>query len=199
MAMLTIPLIEVTEGAILHFQRLLEKENTPGMNLRMAVENPGTPTADVDVTFCPAGDEEPSDLKMPFQTFTLFIDKHSEDALLEAKLDYEENAWGGQLSVKAPYLKGCAPAIGSSLEERIQYVLDTEVSPSLASHGGRVSLVEIVEGGIVVLRFGGGCQGCGMVTITLKHGIEKTLKEKFPEICEIRDVTDHNMGENPYC
>jgi Fe/S biogenesis protein NfuA len=191
-------LIQVTERAIQHFQKLLAKEDTPGMNLRVHVESPGTALADVGVTFCPAGDEEPSDSKMLFPGFTLFVDKDSKEALQEATIDYEENNWGGQLAVKAPYLKGKEPAIGSSLEERVQYVLETEITPSLASHGGRVSLVEILEGGIVVLRFGGGCQGCGMVTVTLKHGIEKTLKEKFPEISEIRDLTDHKTGENPY-
>lgn len=196
---ITTPLIHITPRALEHFEYLLEKDNTPDMNLRIEVKNPGTPTADVGVTFCPTGDEEATDLKMLFKGFTLFVDKHSEEALLDAQIDYEDNAWGGQLSVKAPHLKGREPDIGSSLEERVQYVLDMEITPSLASHGGRVSLVEILEGGIVILRFGGGCQGCGMVTVTLKHGIEKTLKEKFPEIREIRDVTEHHMGENPYC
>lgn len=193
------PLIYVTEKALQHFRKLLEKEETPGMNLRVHVESPGTQQADVGVTFCPAGDEESGDSKIVFTEFTLFVAEGSEEALREANIDYEESSWGGQLSVKAPYLKGQEPTIGSSLEERVQYVLETEITPSLASHGGRVSLVEILEGGIVVLRFGGGCHGCGMVTVTLKHGIEKTLKDKFPEITEIRDVTDHKTGENPYC
>ncbi len=192
------PFIHVSEKAMQHFQKLLAKEDTPGMNLRVHVESPGTPLADVGVTFCPMGDEEESDFKISFPDFILFVDKASEAALQDATIDYEENNWGGQLSVKAPYLRGREPTIGSSLEERVQYVLDTEITPSLASHGGRVSLVEILEGGIIVLRFGGGCHGCGMVTVTLKHGIEKTLKEKFPEICEVRDVTDHKTGENPY-
>ena len=65
-------------------------------------------------------------------------------------------------------------------------------------HKGNVSLVDILEGGIVVLRFGGGCQGCGMANMTLKQGIERTLKEKLPEIQEVRDATDHELGENPY-
>lgn len=194
----SMPLFHVTERALQHFQTLLTQEDSQGMNLRVHVESPGTPLADVGVTFCPAGDEETTDTQIVFPGFILFVAKDSEEALLDANIDYEENAWGGQLSVKAPYLKGRAPEVGSSLEERVQYVLETEVTPSLASHGGRVSLVEILEGGIVILRFGGGCHGCGMVTVTLKHGIEKTLKEKFPEISEIRDVTDHKTGENPY-
>lgn len=195
----TLPLLQVTERAIQHFQHLLEQENTPGMNLRIQVENPSTPSADVGVCFCPPEEEVENDLPIAFKAFTLFVDKDSKEALQDAHIDYEENAWGGQLSVKAPFLKGREPAIGSSLEERVQYVLDTEITPSLASHGGRVSLVEIQEGGIVILRFGGGCHGCGMVTVTLRDGIEKTLKDKFPEIREVRDATDHTTGDNPYC
>jgi Fe/S biogenesis protein NfuA len=190
--------LTVTDGAIRHFQGLIAKEDVEGMNLRIFVINPGTPAADIGVTFCPPKEEEKTDLKISFPNFSLFIDKISEDALLDAILDYEDDALGGQLSIKAPHLKGKKPGKESPLSEQIQYTLDAEVNPNLASHGGKVSLVEILEGGIVVLRFGGGCHGCGMVNVTLKEGIEKTLKEKFKEVTEVRDITDHALGENPY-
>ena len=61
-----------------------------------------------------------------------------------------------------------------------------------------MSLVDIIDDQIVVLQFGGGCHGCGMAGATMKNGIEKTLKEKFPEITEVRDATNHALGENPY-
>jgi len=77
-------------------------------------------------------------------------------------------------------------------------VLESEIAPQIASHGGRISLVEVAAGNIVVLRFGGGCHGCGMVDVTLKNGVEKTLRERIPEITEVRDVTDHETGEQPY-
>lgn len=190
--------ITVTEAALAHFRRLLEKEDVEGMNLRMFVANPGTIHADVAVTFCPPGEEESTDISLSLDDFILFIAKDSEDALFEAKIDFKEDKVGGQLSIKAPYLKGREPAKDSSLQEKIQYVIDSEINPGLASHGGRVSIVELLEPGIVVLQFGGGCHGCGMAGVTLKHGIEKTLKEKFPEINEIRDATDHAAGETPY-
>jgi Fe/S biogenesis protein NfuA len=78
-------------------------------------------------------------------------------------------------------------------------VIDSDINPSLAGHGGHISLIEIIDDSIVVLQFGGGCHGCGMANVTLKQGIEKRLKEKFPQIVEIRDVTDHTTGTNPYC
>jgi Fe/S biogenesis protein NfuA len=61
-----------------------------------------------------------------------------------------------------------------------------------------VSLVEVVDGNTAILQFGGGCQGCGMVDVTLKQGVEKTLVEKVPELIAVRDVTDHTNKENAY-
>jgi Fe/S biogenesis protein NfuA len=203
----------VTEAAQKHFSNLLQKEEVEGMNLRVFVANPGTIHADVSVTYCPPGEEAPTDVALPFESFKLFIDGDSKDSLTDARIDFIEDALEGHLSVKAPLLKGVEPAGTSSLSERIQFVIDSEINPNLAGHGGKVSLVEIIEdqnprenlpteasrGAIVILQFGGGCHGCGMAGVTLKHGIEKTLKEKFPEIVEIRDATDHTTGEAPYC
>ena len=78
------------------------------------------------------------------------------------------------------------------------YVLHNEINPGLAAHGGNVSLEEIFEESVAVLRFGGGCQGCGMVDVTLKDGVEKTLLEQIPQLTEVRDVTDHSVRENAY-
>ena len=77
-------------------------------------------------------------------------------------------------------------------------MLYNEINPGLAAHGGQVTLVEIVEESVAVLQFGGGCQGCAAVDITLKQGVEKSLVERIPELTEIRDVTDHTMRENAY-
>jgi Fe/S biogenesis protein NfuA len=77
-------------------------------------------------------------------------------------------------------------------------LLETEINPSLASHGGRVTLVEVTEKMEVVLQFGGGCQGCGMADVTLKQGIEQTLTRNIPEITAVLDSTDHQSGQNPY-
>ena len=86
----------------------------------------------------------------------------------------------------------------SPLEDRVNYVLFNEVNPGLAAHGGHVTLEEIFEKSIAVLRFGGGCQGCGMVDVTLKDGVEKSLMSQIPQLTEVRDVTDHSVKENAY-
>jgi len=109
-----------------------------------------------------------------------------------------------------PYLQLEASAISSAvsevsrdmaLEERIrssvQQVLDSQINPGVAMHGGHVSLLD-VKGNVVYIQMGGGCQGCGMATVTLKQGIEKSIRQYVPEVTEILDTTDHASGRNPY-
>ena len=86
----------------------------------------------------------------------------------------------------------------SSIEDRINYLLYNEVNPSLAAHGGDVSLVEVTDDQYAILRFGGGCQGCSAVSITLKDGVEKTLIEQIPELAGVRDMTDHTDRTNAF-
>ncbi len=85
----------------------------------------------------------------------------------------------------------------SRIRAKIQDLLDTAINPAVAGHGGVVSLVD-VKGKMVYLQMGGGCQGCGMVDVTLKQGIETMIREELPEVLEILDVTDHAAGQNPY-
>ncbi|MBI4617158.1 MAG: NifU family protein [Planctomycetes bacterium] len=81
---------------------------------------------------------------------------------------------------------------------KVQSLLDEEINPSLAYHGGFVRLLEASKDSKVFIQLGGGCQGCGMVDVTLKYGIETLLKERFPQITEVLDTTDHASGRNPY-
>ena len=83
------------------------------------------------------------------------------------------------------------------IRRRVQQVLDTIINPAGASHGGVVTLLD-VSNNAVYLEFGGGCQGCGMVSVTLKYGVERTIRDEVPEVGEILDTTDHASGRNPY-
>lgn len=192
-------MITLTPAAEQHFQELIAKEqDAENLNLRLNVVNPGTQQADVGIVFCPFGDEDPADLELHFAKFSLYIEHESIPALREAVIDFNKDQFGGQLSVKAPYIRGVVPGADAPLLERVQYIIDNEINPGLASHRGHVRLVEITANNTVVLRFGGGCHGCGMADITLKTGIEKTLLQQCPEITGVIDVTDHTAGENPY-
>ncbi len=191
-------MIEVSDSAQAYFLHLIEQQDEPGLGLRLLVNAPGTPNAACDLQFCPRGQHDGRDRVMEFQGFNLYIAMASEKWLEKAEIDFDENATGGQLSIRAPGIRGHAPAIDASLDERIEWLLETDINPSLAAHGGRVALTEITEDLRAVLRFGGGCQGCGMADVTLKQGIEKTLLSKIPELRGVLDATDHQSGANPY-
>src|SRR5438309_11500922 len=94
-----------------------------------------------------------------------------------------------------------APAAGglddAALYDRVAELFDSQVNPMVARHGGRVELIDVPDAG-VMLRMGGGCQGCGMADVTLRQGIEAMLQQAVPEVKGIVDITDHTAGSNPY-
>lgn len=191
-------MIDISPAAQEYFRHLIEEQGEAGLGLRLQVLSPGTSAANCDLQFSPAGSERESDHRLSFEGFDLHVAADSLQWLNESSIDFESGAAGGQLTIKAPGIKGNAPPDDAPLGERVAWLLESDVNPQLASHGGRVALVEITENHEVVLEFGGGCQGCGMADVTLKQGIEKTLLSEFPEIKAVLDATDHATGENPY-
>lgn len=187
----------VTPDAREFFARLLA-EQPEDTHLRLRAVDPGTPRADCELTYCHADETAAGDEVVDCGSFTLFVDGRSREWLEGATLDFETDATGGELSIKAPGLKGHRPAEDASLHEKVAWVLEARINPMVASHGGHVALVDVTDDRMVVLRFGGGCHGCGMVDVTLKQGVETTLKQEVPEIAGVRDATDHSTGENPY-
>lgn len=196
--------VEVTASAQVHFLELIRQENLPDLNIRIEVLHPRTAQAQVNISFCSAGEEESTDLKLSCSEFELFITAASRDALEGAVIDYktDETELSGHLAITAPQLKGGAWDPDAPLRERIEFVLNHDVRPNLAAHGGNVTLMDLIEEAphawAVILKFSGGCHGCGMAAQTLKQGIEKTLKDCFPEVAAVRDTTDHSTGTQPY-
>ena len=190
--------ITITQAAEDYLAELLSKQDTPGIGIRVFITQPGTPYAETCIAYCKPGEQKPEDTAVGLASFTAWIDGISEPFLEDAVVDYATNRMGGQLTIKAPNAKVPMVNEDSPLNERINYYLQTEINPGLASHGGQVSLVDVVDEGIAVLQFGGGCQGCGQADYTLKEGIEKTLLERIPELKGVRDVTDHSNRENAY-
>jgi Fe/S biogenesis protein NfuA len=106
----------------------------------------------------------------------------------------------GDLTVVVPHesvAKLNGATVDTDLARRVMAVLDRDVNPAIASHGGHAELAA-VEGATAYLRLGGGCQGCGMATVTLSQGIEVAITQAVPEIDSVVDVTDHASGTNPY-
>lgn len=191
-------MIEITESAQAHFRRLIEREALPGLGVRLSAVDAGTPRADVRLEFAEPQDLAGDEWAIDCDGFTLWLEAASVPFLDGARIDYETRGTAGQLQIRAPRIKGQAPGEGASLVERVRYVIDNEVNPQLASHRGHVTLDSIDADGVVYLRFGGGCHGCGMADVTLKQGIERTLVDKVPGVTAVRDATDHASGAAPY-
>jgi Fe/S biogenesis protein NfuA len=191
-------MLTISDTAQTHFRRLLEQQGIDGLGIRIAAVQPGTPKADCQLEFCEGADLSGNEVHVSCGGFTLYVDAASVPYLEGAELDYQGTSTGGQLTIRAPKIKGDAPGADAALAERVRHVLDSEINPQVASHGGRVSLVEVTADNAVLLRFGGGCHGCGMADVTLKQGIERTLRSRLPEISAVRDVTDHAHGHSPY-
>lgn len=191
-------MINISESAQSHFRKLIEREALPGLGVRLSAVHAGTPRADVRLEFAEPGDLQGDEWAIDCDGFTLWLDAPSVKYLDGAEIDYETQATGGQLQIRAPKIKGEAPAESASLVERVHWIVEQEINPQLASHRGHVAVQEVTADGVVVLRFGGGCHGCGMADVTLKQGIEKTLLSKVPGVTAVRDATDHDTGEAPY-
>ena len=191
-------MITISDTAQAHFRNLLDKQ-PDGTNIRVFVMNAGTPSAECGVSYCPPDAVEPEDLHLPFNGFEALIDPQSAPFLEEAVIDFVSDQMGSQLTLKAPNAKMRKVDDDAPLIERIEYVLHSQVNPSLAGHGGKVTLLEITADGYVILQFGGGCNGCSMVDVTLKEGIEKQMLELFPgEIKGVKDATEHQRGEHSF-
>ncbi|HEU0306419.1 MAG TPA: NfuA family Fe-S biogenesis protein [Lysobacter sp.] len=191
-------MINISESAQTHFRKLIEREALPGLGVRLSAVHAGTVRADVRLEFAEPGDLQGDEWAVDCEGFTLWLDAGSVSYLDGAEIDYETRSTGGQLQIRAPRIKGEVPGDSASLVERVRWVVENEINPQLAQHRGHVAVQEVTSGGVVVLRFGGGCHGCGMADVTLKQGIEKTLLEKVPGVTAVRDATDHDTGDAPY-
>ena len=182
-------MIRISDAAQAHFAKLLANQEE-GTQIRVFVINPGTPNAECGVSYCPPDAVEATDTALKFDLLTTEI--------FGKEFYFVTDQLGSQLTLKAPNAKMRKVADDAPLMERVEYMLQSQINPQLAGHGGRVSMMEITEDGYAILQFGGGCNGCSMVDVTLKEGIEKQLLNEFPELKGVRDLTEHQRGEHSY-
>ena len=165
--------------------------------LRVAVQ-PGSPLApQYELTLVDESDKQDGDTVVDGGGFTVYVDESSVEKLEGATVDWVESMYGGGFRVENPNVKPSGDAADGELAEKVAQVIETHINPAVGSHGGRVKLIDVRDRTVYV-QLGGGCQGCGMATVTLKQGIERMLREAFPEIEDVIDVTDHLSGANPY-
>jgi Fe/S biogenesis protein NfuA len=157
-----------------------------------------------DIYFQAASDAHDGDSVTEFDGLPVVVPEASVARLRGARLDWSEDDDGGLviLNPQVPPVTARPAAVAEGdlsgdLAQRILAVLDAEINPSIAMHGGRADLVA-VEATTAYLRLSGGCQGCGLAKVTLSQGIEVALRDAVPEIDSVVDVTDHASGANPY-
>ena len=190
--------MNITPSAQEYLADLLSNQEEDTTGIKIFVSEPGTPRAETCIAYA-KDDEDFLDYRIIEEfKFSLYLEEKSIDFLKDAEVDYSPDKFGGTLTIKAPNAKLPQISEDASIEDKINYVLYSEINPGLASHGGEVSLIEVVNEETAVLQFGGGCQGCGMVDLTLKDGVEKTLLEQVEGLKNVKDVTDHSYRENAY-
>ena len=205
----TDPILNVTEVARQKVLRVRAAEAEPDkLALWLEVSGVANGKYRYDMYFQPLDYAGPTDAVQRHDDLSVVIPNFSIDKLRGSTLDVAGDPVEGGLVLDNP--NSPSPAVASpgrpapppadlsgDVPQRVMQVLDSQINPSIAAHGGHAQLVA-VEGDTAYLRLSGGCQGCGMASVTLSQGIEVLLKENVPEIQRVVDVTDHASGTNPY-
>jgi Fe/S biogenesis protein NfuA len=188
-------MITITEVAKKKFLEVRESEGKPDHGLRVVVKNGGSARPEFALNLVSPTEPTDGDTITDGGGFKIHADAESARWLEGAAVDFVESMQESGFKVDAP--KAGLPRPTGPLADAVGRALEEQINPAVASHGGHVSLVAL-EDETAYLRFGGGCQGCGMVNVTLKQGVEKVLFESVPGLKKVMDVTDHASGTNPY-
>ncbi len=196
------PPLAITQTAyekVLGFRAATEP---PGQAMWVEITGIGAGEWTYNMYLRPLGEAAPEDAVQAHEDLAIVVPAASVERVRGATVDWSENLMAGGLKLinpntpSPPMAEGAGDLSGDVAQRAIQ-VLEEQVNPAIAAHGGQAELVALEEG-IAYLRLGGGCQGCGMATVTLSQGIEVALKDAIPEIVDVVDVTDHASGSNPY-
>jgi Fe/S biogenesis protein NfuA len=196
------PLLSVSEEARSKILEVRANETDPeSLALWIEVSGQSGGAFTYDMYFRPLAEAGSEDAVQRHDDLSVVVAAESVDKLVGATLDFT----GAGMVMQNPNRPAASPPMGArppadlsgELPQRVLTVLEEQINPAIASHGGRADLVA-VEDGIAYLRLSGGCQGCGLASVTLSQGIEVAILDAIPEITEVVDVTDHASGDNPY-
>ncbi len=201
-------MILITERARKRMEVLKERQETQqGRRVEgLHIDVHGTHNPEYSLAFIEEGKGDSSDVGVDVDGIRVFMAPRYVQFLEDVKIDFVTNLQQTGFKVENPKVvqsDSPAPPVGSSenvdspIYQAVKKVLDLEINPAVASHGGRVSLVDVKDQ-IAYITMGGGCQGCGMADATLKQGVVVAIKKAVPEILDVLDATDHASGRNPY-
>ena len=191
-------MITLTDGALEVVRSYMDQSDGEFTALRIGISG-GTPLSpDCELTLVGPDDIRESEQKVDVGDLTIVVEEEFVPRLEGATVDFVQrvNESGFEISL-AETAQAAAPTLEGPLAERVKTVLETEINPAIASHGGTITLVG-VEDTEIYLEMGGGCQGCAMSRMTLRQGVERMVRQAVPEVTVIHDITDHASGENPF-
>jgi Fe/S biogenesis protein NfuA len=187
------PILRFDEGAARKLCEMRDAGRFAGSALRVSVDEEGA-AFHYQIEVVKQDERRDGDAVVHCEGIPFYVDSGSAQRLAGATLCYVDRLSGSGFRFENP---NRPRLLANPIAARVQQVLDEEINPGVAAHGGRVSLVAVQQGRVVV-RFGGGCQGCGMVDVTLRDGVVASLRRAVPEITEVVDDTDHAAGDAPY-
>jgi Fe/S biogenesis protein NfuA len=190
--------VEFTAVARDTVRRFMQANEDTSFAVRIRVGSPSPLDPRYEITLIEHHEKSEEDFVFDDHGFEVVMDPESAKILDGARIDWIETLMESGFKVENPNLVpiGSKPLEGP-LADRVKQAIDLYVNPGVAQHGGHVTLVDVRDD-IVYLQMGGGCQGCGMASVTLSQGIERILREQVPEIAGIQDVTNHSAGDSPY-
>ena len=199
------PVLSITDTALAKILEIISEEpDSDELALEIRIAGVRDGHFDYDLAMIGSQDISPADHRETHGLLTVVIPADSVEKITGATLDESRDLLKPGLVLDNPNrpspriaTDGPPPELTGPVEQRVVQILDQQINPSIAAHGGVAELVA-VEGGTAYLRLGGGCQGCGMASVTLSQGIETAIRQAIPEITSVIDVTDHAAGQNPY-
>ncbi|MDQ2673996.1 MAG: NifU family protein [Chloroflexota bacterium] len=184
--------LTITPGAREKIDGVRAFNEFPEAVLRLRVAGKEGPRFRYEIALEDPRDRGPEDLALDLDGLIVVMDPASAVDLDGSTVDLDATVTGGGLKIDNPN-EGWQDPVARAVQD----VLDRQINPGVGSHGGMVTLVDVRDG-TAYMRFGGGCQGCAAVDVTLKHGVETAIRSSVPAISAIVDVTDHEAGVNPY-
>ena len=185
-------MIEVTDLAKQHILMAIEEEERSDLALRVAILGRGPGGFQYKMDLVGEDEVEEGDAVIEKDGFKVYVDRESAPNLEGVTIDFVQKLQESGFKFDNPNSAWSDPKAAE-----VQRVIEQQINPQIASHGGFVTLLD-VQDDVAYISMGGGCQGCGMADVTLKHGVEAMIMEAVPDIREVLDTTDHAAGANPY-
>ena len=191
--------MKVTDKALHKILKILDDQDVSVKGLRITAESISPLKVDYRIQLVDDDsvhdDDEINSFSYEDKRLDVYVDADSQHLVKDVEVDFIDTFAGEGFKINAP--SHIPDHMDKDVVTAIESLLKEKINPSIASHGGRVSLVDVKDN-IMFVQMEGGCQGCAASAVTLRQGIEATVKNTIPQIEEIIDITDHASGKNPY-